>query len=415
MVTRKFRVYNQTRKSFLGVEVILADASEEHLDTLIGNLALQAGEGLWLKPCRRIPQERALPLFGLIFLDQESCVLQVVELFPGLGPEPMEAQAASALVLSVGAILASRTRPGDQLVIDAREQRESPSAASISPAVPAVAPVEEEQETEPPLEEPQPEENPALAFPEEQLTEPAPEEPQPWQPESESPQFEELQPEEPQSEEPQSEEPQSEKIHLLAFAEAHKTERPHEEPQSDEVPASPPPDDRTLKLQRAIQELQEREAAAEAPPKKDSLKNRFLRWLDAEQKPPEPVDRRLAHRTPLPGLVAFYWTGGNPHPYRVADISESGLFLVTGDRSSPGTIFMLTLQRTDSDGEHLGDAISVYGEVVRWGADGVGFEFIPSKPVRHGRGYSLPGNPADQNTLNDFVQRLNMETNERHK
>ena len=362
MESRKFRVYNQTRKSFLGVEVILADASEEHLDTLIGNLALQAGEGLWLKPFREIPQGRALPLFGLIYLNQESCVLQVIELYPGLGPEPLAAQATSALVLSVGAILASRTQPGDQLVIDAREQIESMPAAPPIQAAPDVAPDEEQQERELPPEEPQPEEVPALAFPEVQETEP-----------------------------------------------------PLDEARVEEVPAPPPPDERTLQLQRAIQQLNQREAAAEAPqkePQKESLKSRFLRWLDADRKPPQPVDRRHAHRTPLPGLVAFYWTGGNPHPYRIADVSESGLFLITGDRSTPGTIFMLTLQRTDSDGEHLGDAISVYGEVVRWGADGVAFEFIPSKPARHAKGYTLPGNPADQGTLSDFVQRLNQETHE---
>ncbi len=406
MESRKFRVYNQTRKSFLGVEVILADASEEHLDTLIGNLALHAGEGLWLNPFREIPRGRALPLFGLIYLNQESCVLQVIELYPGLGPEPAAAQATSALVLSVGAILASRTQPGDQLAIDARERIESMPAAPPIQAAPQI----EEQEAEPPPEQaaeklPQavgrdfsPGISPAVSTVASAL--------EVW--------FSGIQPEnEPFSAAPES--PQPEEIPTLAFPEVQETESPLKEPRVEEVAAPPPPDERTLQLQRAIQQLNQREAAAEAPqeaPKKESLKARFLRWLNADQKPAEPVDRRHAHRTPLPGLVAFYWTGGNPHPYRIADVSESGLFLITGDRSSPGTIFMLTLQRTDSDGENLGDAISVYGEVVRWGADGVAFEFIPSKPARHAKGYTLPGNPADQGTLSDFVQRLNQETHE---
>ncbi|MDE3186598.1 MAG: hypothetical protein KGM96_03625 [Acidobacteriota bacterium] len=373
METRKFRVYNQTRKSFLGVEVILADTSREPLDTLIGNLALQAGEGLWLKPFREIPKDHALPLFGLIYLNQDYAVLQVVELYPGLGPEPMAAQAASALVLSVGAILASRTQPGDQLVIDAREQIETIPAA---PPIQA-APEEEEQEAELPPEEPQLEDVSAYALPEAQETEPPPEE------------------------------PQGEEVSAQPPLEVQHPASPHEEQKGERLSVLPPPDARAERLKRAIQQLNEREAAAQSS-KKESLKTRFLRWLDADQKPSEPVDRRQARRTPLPGLVAFYWTGGNPHPYRIADVSDSGLYLITGDRSSPGTIFMLTLQRTDSDGEHLGDAISVYGEVVRWGADGVAFEFIPSKPSGYGRGYTLPGNPADEHTLIDFLERLNL-------
>lgn len=136
METRKFRVYNRTRESFLGTQVILADASEEHVDRLIENLAFQAGEGLWLKPWRELPAECVLPLFDLIYLNEESSVIQVVELYPGLAAEPLTTQAASALVLPVGSILASQTQPGDHLAIYPPQQVERIPEASPSETAP---------------------------------------------------------------------------------------------------------------------------------------------------------------------------------------------------------------------------------------------------------------------------------------
>lgn len=134
-------------------------------------------------------------------------------------------------------------------------------------------------------------------------------------------------------------------------------------------------------------------------------KTRFLRWLD-EKPASNPVDRRQARRMPLPPLVAFYWTGGAPQPYHLGDISTVGTYLRTRDRSSPGTIFLVTLQKTDSNGEHSGDAISIYAKVVRWGDDGVGLQFIPSKPTGHSTRHTGVDNPADQGALTAFLRQL---------
>ena len=65
-----------------------------------------------------------------------------------------------------------------------------------------------------------------------------------------------------------------------------------------------------------------------------SLRTRFVRWLDADSLPPAldsevPGDRRRSKRHPLPGLVAYYWTGGTPQAHQIGDISSTGFYLLT--------------------------------------------------------------------------------------
>ena len=80
----------------------------------------------------------------------------------------------------------------------------------------------------------------------------------------------------------------------------------------------------------------------------------FLRWLS--------TDRRGSKRHPLPGLVAYYWTGGAPQAFHIADISTNGLYLLTDERWFPGTMILMTLQRTNTDGDDPDDFISVSDE-----------------------------------------------------
>ena len=111
----------------------------------------------------------------------------------------------------------------------------------------------------------------------------------------------------------------------------------------------------------------------------ESLKTRFVRWLDADTLA-VPVlrssERRRAKRHPLPGLVAYYWTGGTPQAHQIGDISTTGFYLLTNERWVPETLIRMTLQRPGTKGENPEDAISVISKVVRWGPDGVGYEFV---------------------------------------
>jgi len=162
------------------------------------------------------------------------------------------------------------------------------------------------------------------------------------------------------------------------------------------------PGDRSGQVHQAIQKLDEKVWDESQEEKKLSLKDRFLRWLN-----PDPSNRRWAYRHPLPGLVAYHWTGGAPKAYHIGDISDTGFFLLTEERPFPGTIVLMTLQRTNSDGENPEDSIPVRTKVVRWGADGVGLAFVLAKSPDKG-GEIRPENGADQKALEKFLKQLNL-------
>jgi hypothetical protein len=170
---------------------------------------------------------------------------------------------------------------------------------------------------------------------------------------------------------------------------------------SQSTPAPRLKDDPSRQLQLAIKRLDDGEAQAEAQ-KNESWITRFRRWLV-----PDPFDRRIAGRYPLPGLVAYHWTGGTPKAYHIGNISDSGFFLLTEERPFPGTMILMTLQRTDASGEDPQDSIAVNTRVMRWGPDGVGLEFMPSKPPNRKGGEAPAENGADTKALADFLKRLN--------
>jgi uncharacterized membrane protein (UPF0127 family) len=135
---------------------------------------------------------------------------------------------------------------------------------------------------------------------------------------------------------------------------------------------------------------------------KSNKRNTFIKWLQNWLS----TDRRRADRQALPGLVAYYWTGSTPRAYQIADISSSGFYVLTEERWFPGTMVLMTLQRTDRTGKNLDDSIAVQSRVVRWGSDGLGLAFVLSRAVDPNNGESLRENGADRKTLERFLERL---------
>jgi hypothetical protein len=108
-----------------------------------------------------------------------------------------------------------------------------------------------------------------------------------------------------------------------------------------------------------------------APPDKRTVKqpkNWFERWWS-----PDP---RRAPRVPGNGLAAYYWNGSVPSAHGIRDISSSGVYVVTEERWYPGTLVLMTIQRTDCGEEVQERSISVHSRAVRWGPDGVGLQFV---------------------------------------
>jgi hypothetical protein len=75
-------------------------------------------------------------------------------------------------------------------------------------------------------------------------------------------------------------------------------------------------------------------------------------------------------------LIALYWTGGVPRPYRIRDISSSGAFIETKDEWYVGTMLHLVLQHDGSSHLSPKTALGLWAHVVRAGAGGMGVSFI---------------------------------------
>jgi len=176
--------------------------------------------------------------------------------------------------------------------------------------------------------------------------------------------------------------------------------------QPEAAPSRPTPV--VIRSRRERSSLQGSEAMSVLEPKSrtNPIRSWLAGWLSH--------DRRGAHRLPLPGLVAYYRTGSAPRAYRIADISSNGFYLLTEERWFPGTMVLMTLQRTDSAGKNLEDAIAVQSRVVRWGADGLGLAFVVSRSAdgTGTNGASFRETGADRKTLERFLLRLREESTE---
>jgi len=125
-------------------------------------------------------------------------------------------------------------------------------------------------------------------------------------------------------------------------------------------------------------------------------------WLQRWWSP----DPRKAPREAAPGLAAYYWNGSSPKAHNIRDISESGLYVVTEERWYPGTLLLMTLQRTDCGEEAQERSIAVQSRAVRWGHDGVGLQFILPEPQDAKRGISPLLDGADRKEFERFLQQL---------
>jgi hypothetical protein len=142
--------------------------------------------------------------------------------------------------------------------------------------------------------------------------------------------------------------------------------------------------------------------ATEISNQKLSLKQKFLFWLFPK---PDDGDRRRGKRLPAANLVAYYWTGGAPQAYKLAEISQSGLYLFTEERWLPGTRIVMTLQR-ESDPTETEEISRVESEVVRWGEDGVAFRFVESGFVDLNTGQIVEGRKFDRAAFDQFLHRV---------
>jgi hypothetical protein len=318
MESRTHCAYNQTRECFLGLEVTAADLSYAGVVELMSTMTLRSGEGLWIVPFRGIPATGLPAPLDLIYLDEDSRIIDLVESFPTFRISSSSPRAASVLVLPVHSIYSSQSQAGDQLVLCMAEEMEQRlekimNARGDSTTVQSAVLLREK-----PL----------------------------W---SGGPGLLEL------------------------------------ENRSQ-------PDTRVSRGTHEMSLVQPGENTSRPP----------RSWLERWWSP----DPRRAPRDPLPGLAAYYWNGSAPEPHGIRDISSSGLYVVTEERWYPGTLVLMTLQRTDCGEEVEERSIAVQSRAVRWGNDGVGLKFVLPDAQHVKRGHNLLTDGVDRKALERFLQKL---------
>lgn len=125
------------------------------------------------------------------------------------------------------------------------------------------------------------------------------------------------------------------------------------------------------------------------------------------QKLRAPKNSRRNPRLLNPPVVAFFWTGDLPEPHHIANISASGLYMLTPDCWSPGTRLSLNLRRTDREPDSAGSRLAVDFVILRKGSDGVGGAFLPDlQGGAAGSEDTLDQDCATKRDLDQFVSHL---------
>jgi len=120
-------------------------------------------------------------------------------------------------------------------------------------------------------------------------------------------------------------------------------------------------------------------------------------WLDRMLSP----DPRRSSRHQLDGLVAYYWDGSNSTARPVRDVSLTGFYLLTEERWYPGTMVMMTLQRSACPESDPHRSCTILCEVMRNDQDGIGLKFLPGQ-----RQSGDMGKVTEAKDLRNFLLRI---------
>ena len=117
MESRQHYAFNQTRASFLGLNVVVGDFSFPSLASWMLKITPSSSDGLWIAPFRGLPSPNARMMLDLVYLDTNGRVLDLVKSFPRFNLSSSSQSAASVLALPSEAISSSDTRRGDLIFI----------------------------------------------------------------------------------------------------------------------------------------------------------------------------------------------------------------------------------------------------------------------------------------------------------
>ena len=341
--------YNQTRSRFLSADVDAADFSQSALDQRLPALTENSGAGLLLIPFRGISPTSVRVPVDLVYLDRNCRVIETVVAFP-LGRVSRSIQTAAAvMVLPVDSVTSTETRTGDMLLICPPEEMKRRLQKLASESTETVA---------------------APAIKEEPMRAGA--------------------------------------GRVLQWEDRVRQKNPLENQEEEqaafdaEIPAGEalvPQVAQTAKPTVEAAGTRQEPAAASNELAKPAKKSWLQKLLGTE-----PPDARKAQRQSLPGLTAFFFTGGTPVGHGVKDISLTGMYVLTSERWYPGTMVRMTL--TDRHEPTMERSLTLNATVMRWGNDGVGLRFVLQNPKERGRGYEGTAETADVYQVAQFLDRL---------
>ena len=334
-----FCAYHRTGQRFISNEVEVVEATEGDFEDCYSSLLPGSGTAIWT-PIRVLSSTSFCIPVDLLYLDDTFTVLATVESFPVARlSSPME-RAASILTLPARTITTMEIEVGDQLLMCSPEElllhllNERP----LSPdEVRQLLGVEQEAEeldgpTEAPAAAPQP---------------PEPARVEEWRPAAVPV-------------------PLSDSATVSS---AVSTPKPAAAPAPVAAPAPiAAPEVVTFTAPAPVAVPVTAPAPVPAPPAVEEKVSWWRKLLLG------PDDQRWGERKPVPGLVAYFFTGGAPKPHLVRDISTSGIYVLTSERWYQGTYVRLTL--TDERDPSAEKSLTLYAKVVRSADDGVGLEFL---------------------------------------
>jgi hypothetical protein len=336
---RIYCAYNQTRQQFLCAHVELADLAPELIREHVANLIPGSAKGLWLAPFRGISAIQLEEPIDLVFLDRNNCVLSVVQSFPAAQQSSCNWPAGTALALPAQSVASSGTLVGDQLVLCSPQKmrRRFLNLGGMASSDETNCSVQDTDDL------------PSSPYSIAHYLPPA----------------------------------RRANVTSVSWDEVSKQQRSVQHTpisannaETNWKQSSRPPITPAIPL-------------ADVP---DSPKNWLLCLLTRRRR-----EKRGSVRQFLPWVAAYIFNCDTPAPASVRNISMSGMYVLTSERLSLGTIIHVTL--TDWRLPTPERTVTVNAMAVRWGDDGVGLRFIFPKP--------RPGTAAQDSSLVEVTpQRL---------
>ncbi len=120
----KVCVFNQTRQSFLGLDVTVADTHLARLVGLLGTRKLGTDGGVWVIPSQGIHTIGMLFPIDVVYLDTEQRVIHLIEHLGRFRIAPVRINCQSVLELPARTIYRSQTEIGDELIIRSAAEME---------------------------------------------------------------------------------------------------------------------------------------------------------------------------------------------------------------------------------------------------------------------------------------------------